>query len=89
MPTITLHDVPETLHQRLKQRASIHHWPIDQEVILLLEQLLAKGAAPAPQSSEERFAAIMDISQRCAALPEFDPRSADEIVGYAEKGWPA
>ncbi len=42
MPTITLHDVPETLHQRLQQRATIHHRPIDQEVILLLEQLLAK-----------------------------------------------
>ncbi|AUB79514.1 FitA-like ribbon-helix-helix domain-containing protein [Candidatus Thiodictyon syntrophicum] len=89
MPTITLHDVPETLHQRLQQRATIHHWPIDKEVILLLEQLLAKGAAPAPQSPEERFAAIIDISRRCAALPELDSRSADEIVGYDENGWPA
>jgi antitoxin VapB len=89
MATITLHDVPETLHQRLQQRASIHHRPIDKEVILLLEQLLAKGAATAPQSPEERFAAIMEISRRCAALPELDPRSADEIVGYDENGWPA
>jgi len=89
MPTITLHDVPETLHQRLQQRASIHHRPLDKEVILLLEQLLAKGAAPVAQSPEERFAAIMDISRRCAALPDLDPRSADEIVGYDENGCPA
>ena len=89
MPTITLRDVPEDLHQRLQQQAIIHHRPIDTEVIVLLEALLAKGSAPTANSPEERFAAIMEISRRCAALPELDPRSADDIVGYDENGLPA
>ena len=31
---------------------------------------------------------IMKISLRCRALPERDPRSADEILGYDERGLP-
>jgi antitoxin VapB len=29
-----------------------------------------------------------EIALRCAALPELDPRSADEIIGYDETGVP-
>jgi len=31
---------------------------------------------------------IMKISFRCRALPEKDPRSADEILDYDERGLP-
>ena len=31
---------------------------------------------------------IMKISLRCRALPEKDERSADEILGYDERGLP-
>jgi len=34
-------------------------------------------------------AEIDAISRRCAALPELDRRSADDIVGYDERGVPA
>lgn len=30
--------------------------------------------------------AILDISERCAALPDLDGRTADEILGYDERG---
>ena len=30
--------------------------------------------------------AILDVSDRCAALPDIDTRPADEIVGYDEQG---
>ena len=30
--------------------------------------------------------AILDISDRCAALPDIDTRPADEILGYDERG---
>ena len=30
--------------------------------------------------------AIIDISDRCAALPNVDTRPADEILGYDERG---
>lgn len=32
--------------------------------------------------------AITEIALRCAALPELDQRSADEILGYDEDGLP-
>jgi antitoxin VapB len=31
---------------------------------------------------------ILEISNRCAALPDFDTRSPDEIIGYDEHGIP-
>lgn len=31
---------------------------------------------------------LMEIGGRCAALPELDIRSADEILGYDEHGLP-
>lgn len=30
--------------------------------------------------------AILEISERCAALPDLDTRTADEILGYDEGG---
>ena len=30
--------------------------------------------------------ALLEISERCAALPDLDPRSADEILGYDDAG---
>jgi antitoxin VapB len=31
---------------------------------------------------------LREIGQRCAALPTLDTRTADEILGYDEKGLP-
>ncbi len=31
---------------------------------------------------------LMEIGHRCAALPDFDTRSPDEIIGYDEHGVP-
>ncbi len=31
---------------------------------------------------------LMEIGRHCAAAPEYDPRSADEILGYDENGLP-
>jgi antitoxin VapB len=30
--------------------------------------------------------AVLEISERCAALPDLDTRPADEILGYDERG---
>jgi antitoxin VapB len=32
---------------------------------------------------------ILEIGKRCAALPDLDGRSADEILGYDEHGLPS
>ena len=45
-----------------------------------LERL--RGRRTAPDLERE----ILVISRRCAELPDIDPRSADEILGYDEEG---
>jgi len=40
------------------------------------------------QSGSTRREELLRIAQRCAALPELDPRTADEILGYDEHGLP-
>jgi len=47
-------------------------------------QRVRRGRA-APSLAEE----IMEIGKRCAALPDLDTRSVDEILGYDEHGLPS
>jgi len=32
---------------------------------------------------------LLEIGRRCAALPDLDPRTPDEILGYDEHGLPS
>ena len=50
----------------------------------------AAGVAPARRqlSRDELIAGMKAISDRCAALPVYDPRTPDEILGYDEHGLP-
>ncbi|HEY1935485.1 MAG TPA: type II toxin-antitoxin system VapB family antitoxin [Acetobacteraceae bacterium] len=40
------------------------------------------------QGSGDLAAALLEIGQRCAALPDLDRRTPDEIIGYDEHGLP-
>ncbi len=53
-------------------------------VISALDDALrrARGRKVAPSIRD----AILDISERCAALPDLDTRTAEEILGYDERG---
>jgi len=53
-------------------------------VIDALEQALrrSRGRKAAPSVRD----AILEVSERCAALPDLDTRSAEEILGYDERG---
>ena len=44
MATLTIKNIPDALHQRLKERAKQHRRSINSEVIVCLEQVL--GRAP-------------------------------------------
>lgn len=59
---------------------------LTEAIIHALEERLArlKGRRAAIDVAE----GIMKISRRCGALPEVDPRSADDILGYDERGVP-
>jgi antitoxin VapB len=41
------------------------------------------------QSGRSLAAEILEIGRRCAALPDLDTRTADEILGYDEHGLPS
>lgn len=53
-------------------------------IIGALEEALrrTRGGRVAPSIRE----AILEISDRCAALPDIDTRPTDEILGYDERG---
>ncbi len=45
-----------------------------------LEQLRSRRSEP------DLVETLMAISERCSALPDLDPHSSDEILGYADDG---
>lgn len=57
------------------------------EVVIeaLREKLLREQGKRAPTELKE---ALVAIGQRCAALPDNDPRTPDEILGYGPDGLP-
>ena len=57
---------------------------ITQAIIHALEERLTRlrGQRSTPGSLEE----IMTIVQRCSSLPDQDPRTPDEILGYDDTG---
>lgn len=58
------------------------------EVVIeaLREKLLREQGKRTPVELKE---ALLIIGQRCAALPDQDLRSPDEILGYDNKGLPS
>ncbi len=88
MKTLTLDDVPEELFDWLKQQANTHHHSVNREIVNLLENLREKAMDNPIITRHQKYAAILEISQRCAALPELDTRSVDEILGYDNHGIP-
>ncbi len=46
----------------------------------------ADGAVHGRGDRENLVATLLEISRRCGSLPDLDPRSADEILGYDEHG---
>ncbi len=87
MITFTLEGVPTDLYNWVKRQAEAHHHSINDELISLLENCRDNTENSLELSSDDRFAAIMNISRRCpTTLPQLDSRSPDEIVGYDANG---
>ena len=59
---------------------------LTQAIINALEERLERlqGRRTVPDTASE----IMKISERCRALPDRDPRTPDEILGYDATGLP-
>jgi antitoxin VapB len=56
------------------------------------DKLTAPPKGAARQTSQPRTLSLSEellaIGRRCAALPDLDPRSPDELLGYDENGLP-
>lgn len=59
MPSLTLKNVPEDLHQRLKEQAERHRRSMNQEAIWILEQALS----PIRRDAEEVIAKAEVLNQ--------------------------
>lgn len=70
--------------QLARQVAATTGESLTEAVIRSLEERLErlKGRRSAPDLAET----LMAIGRRCSSLPDLDTRSADEILGYDEKG---
>jgi antitoxin VapB len=55
----------------------------DAVIVALRERLVREEGRKSPLPLKDD---LMSIGRRCAALPELDSRSADEILGYGETG---
>ncbi len=71
----------DELARRLAQRTGLN---ITDVIIRALREELRReeGRATAPDLAAE----LMEIGRRCAALPDLDRRSEDQILGYDERG---
>lgn len=68
MTTITLKNIPDELHERLKESAVLHHRSMNKEIIARLEAQLM----PPRQNAETKLAEIRALRQRLPlrATPE-------------------
>lgn len=60
---------------------------ITQAVVTALRERLAREELKR-SDVDARLGEILEIGRHCAALPVLDERSADEILGYDERGLP-
>lgn len=76
--------IPTDLKAWIADEAKRHHRSMNKEAIALLEAARAQrgGRPPAPAGE------VVSLLARLRALPDLDRRTADEILGYDERGLP-
>ena len=74
MPSLTLKNVPEDLHQRLKEQAERHRRSMNQEAIWILEQALC----PTRRDAEEVIAEAEALNREIG-------KTFPDIVNEAKK----
>lgn len=83
MATLTLKNVPDDLHRRLKARAEQNHRSLNREAIRCLEESVADGAPPA---ADEAFARADALRDRLALEGVW--MTAAEVQAAIEEGRP-
>jgi len=83
LPLSVNHPDADGLAHELAQRTGES---IDDAVVEALRERLAR--TPERRGSAARRGHLLLIGEECAALPDYDRRTADEILGYDEHGIP-
>jgi plasmid stability protein len=68
MPTLTIKNVPEELHERLKEQADRHRRSMNSEAIWILEQVLT----PSRPTAEEAIARAKALNDRIGTTFDAD-----------------
>jgi plasmid stability protein len=72
MPTLTIKNVPDELHERLKNQAERHRRSMNSEAIWILEQVLT----PSRRSADEAIARAKALNDRIGHT--FDPNLIEQ-----------
>jgi antitoxin VapB len=83
-----LHIKDEKADRLARELAQATGESLDDAVTRALEERLARHRRPPKPGVEARRRAIMERVEQLAKLPVLDDRSADEIMGYDENGFP-
>lgn len=59
LPTLTIRNVPDALHQRLKARAKAHRRSLNAEALMMLDEALPTPG-PAPPATQDDALALID-----------------------------
>jgi len=83
VPLSVNHPEADELAHRLADRTG---QSVDEAVVTALRERLAR--TPDRVRAGRRRGELLAIGRECAALPDFDLRSADDILGYDHYGVP-
>lgn len=76
----------ERVERLVREAASLTEETLTETVGRAVEERLLRLRGR--RSMPSRLEAILGVSRRCAALPDLDVRSPEEILGYDERGVP-
>lgn len=83
-PDMLIKQMPDELKTWIAEEARRHRRSMNQEALALLETARAQRAGPA-RAGEGDIDALL---ARFRVLPELDRRTADDILGYDDRGLP-
>ncbi|MDP9122344.1 MAG: Arc family DNA-binding protein [Acidobacteriota bacterium] len=77
MPSLTIKNIPEEVHQRLRESAHLNRRSLNSEAIVCLERSLGRRR----RSVEETLAVLQQLHERLRDLPPLD----DELLDQAKR----
>ena len=78
----------EDAHRLARKLASLTHSSITEAVTAALRDAVEKAQSQACYSEQRLVSSLDEIAEHCAELEILDARTAEEILGYNERGVP-